>query len=374
MPRLVVLLTAMATVSISCGVGEDVTPVTSPVELPVGGEQPALCEPGDIDGDLNLYNWAEYLDPELVIAFEEKYEVDVVEDFYVSNEALLAKLQSGAIYDLIVPSDYMVGIMIEESLLAAVQNAALPNLGNLAPLFLDPAYDPGGVYSVAYQWGTVGLALSTGVVGDGVEASWALLFDPTLIAEYASGVSLIDDPRQTLGAALKYLGYSLNSTSEAELEEAAGVIARANEYVTSFDEDFYERTLIADEVTAAHGSSKNLTGSSNDPDQAAAFTYLLPVEGAAVWVDAMAVPTNADHPCTAHAFINFILEPDNGAALTNWNFYASPNEAAEEYIDPEILEDQTIYPSDEVSDRLETIKDQADFEINYADFFAIAKS
>ncbi|MEE8406656.1 MAG: spermidine/putrescine ABC transporter substrate-binding protein [Acidimicrobiia bacterium] len=374
MPRLVVLLNAMALVILSCGGGEEATVVTSPAELPVAGEEVTQCESGEIDGDLHLYNWAEYIDPQLIAAFEEEYEVDVVEDFYASNEALAAKMQSGAIYDLIVPSDYMVRIMIEEKFLAAIQTEALPNLGNLAPLFLDPAYDPGGVYSVAYQWGTVGLAVSTDVVVGGVEASWALLFDPTLIGEYPSGVSLLDDPRQTLGAALKYLGYSLNSTNEEELLEAAGVIATAREYVVAFDSDSYDETLATGQVDAAHGSSKNLGGSSAEVEVSDTAIYLIPEEGAAVWIDAMAVPANADYPCTAHTFINFVLEAENGATLTNWTFYASPNEAAEEYIDPQILEDEAIYPSDGLSDRLEIIEDTDDFEINYKDYFAIAKS
>jgi spermidine/putrescine-binding protein len=374
MPRLVVLLNAMVLVILSCGGDKEATVVTNHDELPVTGEQVPQCESGEIDGDLHLYNWAEYIDPQLIAAFEEDYEVDVVEDFYVSNEALAAKMQSGAIYDLIVPSDYMVRIMIEENLLAAIQTEALPNLGNLSPLFLDPAYDPGGVYSVAYQWGTVGLAVSTDVVAGGVEASWALLFDPTLIAEYPSGVSLLEDSRQTLGAALKYLGYSLNSTNEEELLEAAGVIATAREHVVAFDSDSYDETLAAGQVDAAHGSSKKLGGLFAEAEVSDSVIYLIPEEGAAVWIDAMAVPANADHPCTAHTFIDYVLEEENGATLTNWTFHASPNVAAEQYIDPQILEDEAIYPSEELSDRLEIIEDTDEFEINYTDYFAIAKS
>jgi spermidine/putrescine-binding protein len=370
----VLLLAVVALVIASCDSSEGGAPVTSLAELPVVGEEVTRCELGEIDGDLDFYNWAEYIDPELIAAFEEDYEVDVVEDFYVSNEALLAKMQSGAIYDLIVPSDYMVGIMIEDSLLAALQTDAVPNLGNLAPLFLDPAYDPGGVYSVAYQWGTVGLAVDVDVVGEGSDASWALLFDPAVIAEYSSGVSLLDDPRQTIGAALKYLGYSLNSTSEEELQEAADVIAHAKEYVASFGSDFNDGELVAGEVAAAHGSSKTVVRPSDDVDDSHIFAYLIPEEGAAVWIDAMAVPTNADHPCTAHTFINFLLDAENGAALTNWNSHASPNEATSEFIDPEILEDKSIYPSEELSERLEIIEDTGVFEINYTRYFAIATS
>jgi spermidine/putrescine-binding protein len=374
MPKLVVLLNAMVLVSLSCGGGEEATVVTSPAELPVAGEQVTQCESGEIDGDLDLYNWAEYIDPQLIAAFEEEYEVDVVEDFYVSNEALAAKMQSGAIYDVIVPSDYMVRILMEEDRLAAVQTDAVPNLGNLAPFFSDPAYDRGGAFSVAYQWGTVGLAVSTDMVADGAEASWAFLFEPTLIAEYPSGVSLLDDSRQTLGAALKYLGYSLNSTSEEELQQAADVIADAREYVASFDNDSYDEALVAGDVAAAHGLSKRLPPSSDDVDGQDEIIYVIPVEGTAVWIDAMAIPVNADHPCTAHTFINFLLDAERGAALTNWNSLASPNEASNEFIDPEILEDESIYPLEELFDRFEMIEDIGEFEVRYTEYFAIAKS
>lgn len=370
----VLLLAVVTLVFASCDSSEGGAAVTSLAELSVGGEEVTLCELGEIDGDLNFYNWAEYIDPDLIAAFEEDYGVDVVEDFYVSNEALFAKMQSGAIYDLIVPSDYMVGIMIEENLLGAFQTDAVPNLGNLAPFFLDPAYDPGGVYSVAYQWGTVGLAINVDVIGEGSEASWALVFDPTVIAQYPSGVSLLDDPRQTIGAALKYLGYSLNSTSEEELQEAADVIANAKEYVASFGGDFHDGALVAGEVAAAHGSSKTLVRSLDDVDGSDIFTYVIPEEGTAVWIDTMAVPTNADHPCTAYAFINFLLDAENGATLTNWNSHASPNDASNEFIDPEILEDKSIYPSEELSERLEIIEDTVSFEIDYARYFAVATS
>ncbi len=374
MPRLAVLLTAMAVLLLSCGGSDSGAVTTGHVELPVVAEEMTQCESGGIDGDLNLYNWAEYIDPELVTAFEEEHGVAVVEDFYFSNEALLAKLESGAIYDLIVPSDDTVRVMIERNLLAAVQRDAVPNLGNLGAFFSDPVYDPGATYSVAYQWGTTGFAAKVDVVGEDFESSWAILFDPDLASQYPGGISLLNDSRETMGAALKYLGYSLNSTNQGELMEAAGVIAAVNEYVASYEEDFYERTLVATEVTAAHGSSKKLTRSFHEPDESSLYRQVIPEEGAAVWVDALAVPTNADHPCTAFTFMNFLLEPENGAALTNWNFYASPNEAAKAFIDPEILEDETIYPSEELAERLEIIEHTGDFEINYTDYFAIAKS
>ena len=374
--RLIAMVAVLSLIIASCGDdgAADGDGATTPTTAAGDDGEMAVCEAGATDGDLNFYNWTEYIDPELITAFESEYGVDVVEDFYDSNEAMLAKLQSGAIYDLIVPSDYMVGIMIEEGLLMELQKDAMPNISNLDPFFADPGYDPGGVYSAAYQWGTTGLGVNMDVVGEDFEPSWALVFDPELVAEYPGGITLLNDPRETMGAALKYLGYSLNSTSEEELQEAVEVIAGVKEYIAAFDSDLFAENLVNGEVAVSHGYSGGYLAAIEDVDGWDTYTYVIPEEGGTVWIDNMAVPANADHPCTAHAFIDFLLDAENGAALTNWNFYASPNAASEELIDPEILEDETIYPSEELSERLEIITDTGDFEINYTDFFAQARS
>lgn len=374
MKRLSKLLAGLAAISLilsACGGNGDEGGATTTEGIDGGS---ATCVADEVDGDLNFYNWSEYIDPELVSGFEDQYGVDVVEDFYDSNEAMLAKLQAGSVYDLIVPSDYMVGIMIDEGLLAPLQRDAIPNLSNLGDVFADPAYDPGGVYSAAYQWGTTGLGVNMDVVGEDYEPSWALVFDPDLVSTYPGGVTLLNDPRETIGAALKYLGYSLNSTSETELQEAADVIAGVKDYIAAFDSDQYDENLVNGEVAVTHGYSGNYFAAFDDIDGWDTFAYVIPEEGATLWVDNMAIPAKAEHPCTAHTFVNYLLDAENGAALTNWNYYASPNQASDEFIDPDILGDETIYPSDELRQKLEIIEDTGDFEINYTDFFAIARS
>ena len=368
------MLPVLFLVSISCGGtagdGDDGGDVATTV---LNGPAPSLvCEPNQVDGDLFLYNWADYVDPDLVSRFETEFDVEVIIDTYESNEALLAKLQSGAVYDLVVPSDHMVITLSEQELLAPLQARALPNIGNLMSRFRSPSYDPDGTHSVAYQWGTTGLGVDPSLVDDDLEASWSLIFDVDTVSGYPGGIVLSDDARETMGAALKYLGYSLNSTREAELQEAADLIAGVSEYISMLRDDDTAASLLNDGVTVAQLDSKSRSAGGDDPDEEAGFIYIVPREGASLWVDAMAVPVNAEHPCTAHAFINFILDAENGGELSNWNRLATPNRAAEQFVLPELLEDEAIYPPREIWDRLEIISDTDDLRSRYDEYLAIA--
>ena len=150
------------------------------------------------------------------------------------------------------------------------------------------------------------------------------MFDPELTQNFAGGVSLLNDPRETMGAALEYLGYSINDTTIEHLEEAAQVIRDARAGIATFDSDQYDENLANGEVAVAHGYSGNMIvaiGETENPDN---FTYVLPEEGATLWIDNMTIPTISTAPCTAHTFIDFILDAENGAQLTNWNYYGVP--------------------------------------------------
>ncbi|MFZ8967633.1 MAG: polyamine ABC transporter substrate-binding protein [Ilumatobacteraceae bacterium] len=382
----IALVTVAALTAAACGGDDDTSaPAPAPAEEPAAepadepapapAEESSGCAVGEVDGDLNLYNWSEYIDPDLKDAFAAEYGVAVNESNYDSNEAMQPIISAGnSGYDVIVPSDYMVSIMIESGDLMALDKAAIPNLANLSPEFASGLpYDPAGDYSAPYQWGTTGLAVDLAVAGDDVPETWGLVFDADLAKQYGfvGATTLLNDPRETLGAALKYLGYSLNTTDEAELDEAKKLVAEATERIAAFESDQYDELLATGETALAHGYSGNFLvqfDEADDPDQ---YTYFVPQEGGTRWVDNMAVVIDAPHPCTAHTFINFILDAENGAALTNWNYYASPNAASEPLIDPEILEDPIVYPTDR--SMLEFIADTGDFEINFSDAFIEAK-
>ena len=373
--RMLVVPVAIAMAVTGCGGGGDDEGTAAGEGAETGdvaGEF-EVCEPGQTDGDLVFYNWSDYMDPDLITQFEEEFGVTVTEDFYPSNEELLAKVQSGGSgYDVIVPSDYMVSIMREEQLLMQLDRDAIPNADNVADEFADPPYDPGNQYSMPYQWGTTGLGVDLEVVGEDVEATWGLVFDPEIASQYAGQIALLDDPRETMAAALYYLGYSPNTTDEAELQEASDLIAEAGANIAAFDSNLYTDLLVSGEVAISHGFSGNYFQAIDEVDGWDRYAYLIPEEGATKWVDTMAILADAPHPCSAHTFIDFLLDAENGAALTNWNFYASPNAAAEEFILPEILEDPAIYPENE--ENLYFLEDTGETEIVYNDLFTRAKS
>jgi spermidine/putrescine transport system substrate-binding protein len=397
MARGVALLAASALVLAACGGDDDddtapeapsedtaadtpsddttAAPATEGEGAPAAPEGAADCAPGEVDGDLALYNWSEYIDPELKDAFAAEFGVGITEDNYDSNEAMQPVIQAGGSgYDVIVPSDYMVSVMIDAGNLQPLNKAAIPNIGNLAPEFASGLpYDPNGDWSVAYQWGTTGLGVDLAVTGEDVPHSWGIVFDPEMREQYNTNgeITLLNDPRETIGAALKYLGYSLNTTSMDELNEAKDLVAATRDAITAFDSDQYDELLVTGETAVAHGYSGNMIvqiDGADDPDQ---YVYFVPDEGGTRWVDNMAIPFDAPHPCTAHAFINFLLDAENGAALSNWNYYPSPNAAAEEFIDPEVRDDPRVYPPD--TSKLEFIADTGEFEINFSDAFIEAK-
>jgi spermidine/putrescine-binding protein len=304
--------------------------------------------------ELHVYNWSEYIDPEIYTDFEDEFGIKVIEDTFSSNEDLLAKLQAGASgYDIIVPSDYMVTIMRELELLAPLTYDNIPNFGNIDDLFLDPPYDPGNQYCVPYQWGTTGIGYDTEVF-DEEPASWAYLFDPALASEYAGKISMLNDPREAFAAALKYLGYSLNSTDEAQLNEAKDLLLQQKAWVATYDSDGFEDLLAAGETVLAHAWSGDIFAAAEESEQ---IWYVIPEEGGVIWTDNLCIPKTAPNQEAAEEFINYLLRPEVGAKITNYTWYGSPNAASEEFIDAEILEEPAIYPPPEVMAKLEFLRD-----------------
>jgi len=379
MRRLLLLLAAMALVVAACG-DDDAS----------GGPQALAdaCTLGETDGDLNLYNWTDYIptgsiaeDAEVVdmlAAFEEDFGVNVVLTEYDSNETMLAQIEAGVGYDVVVPSDYMVSIMRGADLLIKFNPDTVPNLSNIAAEFTELPYDPGNQFSAPYQWGTTGIGYAYGSIDDENGVSWGVIFDPDQADVNTGFISLLDDERETMGAALIYLGYSLNTKSESEVDEAAALISATRQRLAAFSSVGYADLLTSGEFVVSQGWNGDFlfaydTASTDDYDAYEDFGYAIPLEGAAAWVDTIAIPSTVEHPCSAQTFINFMLDAFIGGELTNYNYYASPNAAAEEFIYEEILEDPSIYPPADVLERLEFFEDLGDFGTYYADAYSGAK-
>ncbi len=329
-----------------------------------GGEQELVEE-------LHVYNWSEYIDPQIYEDFEAEFGVRVVEDTFASNEELLAKLQAGATgYDIIIPSDYMVEIMIEEGLLVELNRDNIPNITNIDPKFADPPYDSGMVHCIPYQWGTTGIGYN-GDAFDEAPDSWAYLFDPALASEYAGQFTMLNDSRESMGAALKYLGYSVNSTSEEELAQARDLLAQQKEWVYAYDSDQYEDLISADETVMAHGWSGDFFMVAEEDER---LWYAIPKEGGVIWADNLCVPKSASSQYTAEVFINYLLRPEVGAAISNYTWYASPNAASTEFIDAEIVEEPAIYPPADVMEKLEWLEDVGEATPLYERFWTEVKA
>jgi spermidine/putrescine-binding protein len=315
-------------------------------------EEPPYPGPGE--KKLNLYIWSEYLPKEVIDEFTRRTGIAVSYDLYDSNEPVLEKLQSGvAAYDLVVPSDYMVRILIQLKLLRPLDKARLKNFGNLDPRFLDQEFDPGNGYSIPYVWGTTGYGYDKQKVGKAHD-SWAPLFDPANRGQ----ILMLDDMRECFAVALKHLGHSLNSTDPAVLKQAADLLKKQKPLVKTYNSSDYENILASGDVTYSHGYNGQLAKLvAKDPVR---FAYVLPKEGATIWMDSVCLPARARNVESIYAFLDYILEPEVNARIVNGISYASANVPARRFIRPEILNDVAIYPPPEALSRCEFVKDIGD--------------
>jgi len=302
------------------------------------------------DDTLYLFNWADYISPDLIKEFEQTHHVKVVQNFYGGNSELQAKLQAGADsqYDVIVPSSYFIKKLVNLGLIQKLDHSQLPNLKNLYSRFQDPEYDPNDTYSVPYQWGTTGIAYNTEHIKNAPE-SWSLLFDPKQNENYPFAL-LLGDGEVIMGGACAYLGLDYTCQSKDKWVQAAQLIIKTKnrKNMTGFvDGDPALTQLEHGVVDVAVTFNGNVASdASENPEMFKHIKYFLPKEGTELWVDTMAIPTHAPHPKLAHEFINFLLDAHKGAELSNYNYYASPNEAAKPYLD-DILQTPLITPTAE---------------------------
>lgn len=324
-----------------------------------GGTSERCGDTSRLADEIFLYNWVEYIDPAVMEQFEAECGVKVVETNFDSNETLLATLQAGgADYDIIVPSDYMVTTLISEGMVMELDYNIITNIEHMEPINVNQYFDPEQKYTVPWFWGTSGFSVDTNVVTEHTN-SWSMMFDPN--SPYCGKISMLDDPRETLGAALMYLGYSINDIDPAHLEEAKNLLIEQSKCVKAYDSQTNDDLLISGETVLGHiWTGDALLAGSADTGGRDGIVYVIPDEGCTIWQDNMMVPVNAPNPYTAMIFINYTQFPEIAAQNAEFVGYATPNAAAKEFIDAEMLANTSVYPPPEVEARLQWIEDVGD--------------
>ncbi|HRC84473.1 MAG TPA: spermidine/putrescine ABC transporter substrate-binding protein [Thermoanaerobaculia bacterium] len=315
------------------------------------GSDPGQPRPAVSGSELNLYNWSEYIPQDILDDFSRQTGCKVNLTSYEDLESMIAELERGgdARYDVVVPSDFVIPTLIDRHLLAPLRKANLPNVANIATNFLNPPYDPGNLFTVPYLWGTTGIFARAPVPES--ERSWGLVFDPT---RQRGRFTLMDSKREMIGPALLYLGYDPSTTDKAALARAEDLLVQTSQRSVGFFGGVESKTKLvkgeADLVVSYNGDA--LRGMEELPSA----SYFVPREGGNYWVDNLAIPARAPHRDLAERFLNFLLDPQVGARLANYNHTASPNRAAEPFLDVQDRANPVIYPSRETLARLSLIK------------------
>ncbi len=303
-----------------------------------------------------VYNWGEYIDPEVKDLFEAETGIKVEYKEFEQNEDMYPVIQTGSVkYDVVCPSDYMIQKMIDEDMLAEINYYNVPNVKNIDPTYLKSAegFDPGNKYSVPYCWGTVGILYNKSMIKEPID-SWGALFDTDFINAngYSGDILMINSVRDAFGIALSYLGYSINTTNESELEEAKQLLQKQFPMVDAYVVDQVRDKMIGGEnpIGVIYSGEAIYTQREN-PD----LEYVVPKEGSNVWIDGWVIPKNAPNKEYAEKWINFMCDPQ--IALKNFEYitYSTPNKAARDLIEDEDIKNSKVaFPDASVLEKCST--------------------
>ncbi len=340
------LLLLLATILAACGgatqtaapAATDAAPAATDAAAPTSAAAaPTSASGGDamavdkskLSAELHWYNWTDYVDPGVIADFEKEYGVKVIIDLYDANEDMIAKVRAGGSgYDIVTPSDYAVETMWRSDLLAPLDKTMLSNLTHNDPQLLSKYFDDGNKYSVPYMYGISGIAYSKKSFPNGID-SWAALFDPAQLEKYKNQVSMLDDERETPGAALRYAGTSLNSTDAADQAKAKALLLAQKPFLAAYNSSDVNRKLASGEYVIAHAWSGMAMQARNglgedfqgNPD----IEFVMPKEGGMIWMDNMAVLKDSPNAYTAHVFMNFMMRPEIAARNASYIGYLNPN-------------------------------------------------
>ena len=300
--------------------------------LPIFG-----CTSNASNGEVYVYNWGEYIDPEVIESFEKEYNIKVIYDEFETNEMMYPKVEAGAVnYDVVCPSDYMIKKMIDNDLLAELNWDNIPNSKNIGAQYFETSkeFDPENKYSVPYCWGTVGILYNKTMVDEPI-TSWAQLWDP----KYKNNILMQNSVRDAFMVALKLNGYSMNTLNEEELQIAKESLLEQKPLVQAYVVDQVRDKMIGNE--AAIGviySGEAIYTQRENPD----LVYVIPEEGTNVWIDSWVILKNAKNKENAEKFIDYMCRPD--IALKNFEYitYSTPNDSARELIEDEDIKNSEI--------------------------------
>lgn len=315
---------------------------------------------GGVKKVVNVYNWGEYIDESIFKEFEAQTGIKVVYQTYESNEALYAKIKGGgANYDVIIPSDYMVSRMISEGMLEKLNYENIPNISKIDETYLNREYDPANEYTVPYMWGTVGIIYNSKMIEDEI-TSWGALFDE----KYAGKILMFDNSRDAMGIALLYLGYSINTTDKAQLDEAYQLLKAQSPLLQAYVMDqIFEKLEGGEAAIGPYYAGDYITMLENNPD----LRFCLPEEGSNVFVDCMCIPKGAKNKENAEAFINFMCQTDVAVKNSLATGYSTPSKEAFEALPEDIKNDPVIYPGKDVLERCESFKNLPQEILDYYD-------
>lgn len=301
-------------------------------------------------GEVVVYNWSEYIPQDVLDDFTKETGIKVVYSTYESNEAMYAKVKvlRGKSYDIVVPSTYFIDLMIKDGLLSKLDHSKIQGFENIDPKLLNQAYDPGNAYSIPYMWGSMGIMINTKYVKPGSVTKWSDLLKP----EFKGKVMLSDDARDGMGAALKAVGKSANSTDPADIEAAYNFLVKLRGSVRVFDITASKQAFVGEEVTVGTSWNGDALVAREEND---ALEYVYPEEGAIVWVDSFAITSGAANVENAYAFISYMLRPEVALRCMEEYQYSTPNLGALKLLDEDQLNNRILNPSAEDLKNSETL-------------------
>lgn len=311
------------------------------------------------NGVVNVYNWGEYIDTSLLEQFEDETGIKVNYKTFESNEQMYSVLKQGGVsYDVVIPSDYMISRMINEGMLETLDFNNIPNFSLIDDSLKNMAYDPDGLYSVPYMWGTTGIIYDPAVVGE--VDSWSALFNE----KNSGSILMFDNARDAMGIALKYLGYSLNTTDKTELDAAFELLKQQKPILQGYVMDqIFDKLESGEAAIGAYYAGDYLTMHESNPN----LKFCIPKEGSNVFVDAMCVLKGAKNKASAEAFINFMTGTDQSLANSEYIGYTSPNKAVTDLIELDDLSRSVMYPDNAALSKCEAFVNLPQETLDYYD-------